>query len=74
MMLSVTQAICTCTRSDNLILGMAASCRWGVESGKLMYPSTFGHVPTCVYMSRNRGSSTCPWYTVGGKMSDKNLE
>jgi TRAP-type uncharacterized transport system substrate-binding protein len=20
------------------------------------------------------GSSTCPWYTVGGKMSDKNLE
>jgi len=22
----------------------------------------------------SRGSSTCPWYTVGGKMSDKNLE
>src|SRR5215469_4581081 len=21
-----------------------------------------------------KGSSTCPWYTVGGKMSDKNLE
>jgi hypothetical protein len=21
----------------------------------------------------SRGSSTCPWYTVGGKMSDKNL-
>jgi hypothetical protein len=22
----------------------------------------------------SRGSSTCPWYTVGGKMSEKNLE
>jgi len=22
----------------------------------------------------SRGSSTCPWYTVGGKISDKNLE
>jgi len=22
----------------------------------------------------SRGSSTCPWYTVGEKMSDKNLE
>jgi len=22
----------------------------------------------------SRGSSKCPWYTVGGKMSDKNLE
>jgi len=22
----------------------------------------------------SRGSSTCPWYTVGGKMSDKNLQ
>jgi len=22
----------------------------------------------------SRGSSTCPWYTVGGKMSDKNVE
>jgi hypothetical protein len=22
----------------------------------------------------SRGSSTCPWYTVGGKMGDKNLE
>jgi hypothetical protein len=21
-----------------------------------------------------RGGSTCPWYTVGGKMNDKNLE
>jgi hypothetical protein len=22
----------------------------------------------------SRGSSTCPWYTVGGKISDKNME
>jgi hypothetical protein len=22
----------------------------------------------------SRGSSMCPWYTVGGKISDKNLE
>jgi hypothetical protein len=22
----------------------------------------------------SRGSSTCPWYTVGRKISDKNLE
>jgi hypothetical protein len=22
----------------------------------------------------SRGSSTCPWYTVGEKLSDKNLE
>jgi hypothetical protein len=36
---------------DNLIPGMAAACRWGVESGKLTYPSTFGHVATCVYTS-----------------------
>jgi hypothetical protein len=40
---------------------MAAAYRWGVESGKLMYPSS-------------RGSSKYPCYTVGGKTSDKNLE
>jgi hypothetical protein len=34
--------------SDNLISGMATACRWGVELGKLMYPSTFGH---SIYMS-----------------------
>jgi hypothetical protein len=27
----------------------------------------------CSFLS-SRGSSTCPWYTVGGKMIDKNLE
>jgi hypothetical protein len=45
---------------------MAAACRFGVESGKLMYPSTFG-------FQSSIGSSTCLWYTVG-KISDKNLE
>jgi hypothetical protein len=40
---------------------MAAACHWGIESGKLMYPN-------------RRESSICPWYTVGGKMSGKNLE
>jgi hypothetical protein len=62
---------------------MAAVCHWGDESGKPLYTITFGHVSTCIYMSyrpndhsfpNSRGSSTCPWYTVGGKMSDKNLE
>jgi hypothetical protein len=45
------------TYYNNLILGMAAACRWSVEWGKLRYPSTFGHVPNCVYMS----------YRVGGR-------
>jgi hypothetical protein len=30
--------------SDILIPGMTAPCHWGVESGKLVYPSTFGHL------------------------------
>jgi hypothetical protein len=62
---------------------MTAGCRWNVESGKLMYQSMFEYVPTCVYMIINqmsysfpnsRRSSTCPWYTLGRKMVDKNLE
>jgi hypothetical protein len=63
---------------------MAAACGWGIEPRKLMYPSTSGHVPTGVYMryrqnelflSRSSGgSSTFSWYTVGRKMSDKNLK
>jgi hypothetical protein len=48
------------TRCDNLLPGMAAACRWGVESGKLMYPSTFGHVPTCVYMSHRPNEPFVP--------------
>jgi hypothetical protein len=39
------------TWCDNLILGMITAVRWGVELGKLMYPSTFGHVPTFINMS-----------------------
>jgi len=31
-------------RCDNLIPGIVAACRWGVESGKLVYSGTFGHV------------------------------
>jgi hypothetical protein len=48
------------TRRENLIPGMAAACRWGVESGKLMYPSTSGYVPTCVYMSHIPNESFVP--------------
>jgi hypothetical protein len=40
------------TMCDSLIPGIALACRWSVECGKLiMYPSTFEHVSTCVYMS-----------------------
>jgi hypothetical protein len=39
------------TQGDNLISEMAAACCWGVESGKVMYPSTFGHASTCIYIS-----------------------
>jgi hypothetical protein len=30
---------------------LAAGGGGGVESGKFMYPTTFGHVPSCLYMS-----------------------
>jgi hypothetical protein len=39
------------TWSDNVIPGMVTAYSWGVEPGKFMYQSTFGHVPTCIYMS-----------------------
>jgi hypothetical protein len=49
-----------------------------------MYSSTSGHVSTCVYMGQRLKESfvskqqskqyTCPWCTIGGKVSDKNLE
>jgi len=48
------------TRCDNLILGIVAACRWVVESGKLVYSSTFGHVPTCVYLSHRPNESFVP--------------
>jgi hypothetical protein len=67
------------TRCDNLIPGIAAACRWGVESGKLMYPSTFGHVPICVYMSHRQNESFVPKQQRGQYVSvvycwRKNLE
>jgi hypothetical protein len=43
--------LCKYTWCDNLIPGIVATCRWVVESGKLVYSRTFGHVQTCVYMS-----------------------
>jgi hypothetical protein len=48
------------TRCDNLIHGKSAACRWGIESGKLMYPSTFGHIPTCVDLSHRPNESFVP--------------
>jgi hypothetical protein len=48
------------TWCDNLIPGIVPACRWGVASGKLVYSSTFGHVPTCVYMSHRPNESFVP--------------
>jgi len=42
---------------DNLIPGIVAAYRWGVESGKLVYSSMFGHVPTCVDMRQKSNES-----------------
>jgi hypothetical protein len=61
---------------------MAAACGLDVKLGKLMYPGMFGGDPTFVYMSCSPNESYIPkqqrknmylWYTVGRKMSDKNL-
>ena len=49
-----------CTKCNNLIPGIVTACRCGVESGKLLYSSTFGHVPTCVYMSYRPNDSFVP--------------
>jgi len=43
-----------------VIPGIVAACRWGVESGKLVYSSKSGHVPTCVYMSHRPNESFIP--------------
>jgi len=48
------------TRCDNLIPGIVAACRCGVEPGKLVYSSTSGHVPTCVYTSHSLNESFVP--------------
>jgi hypothetical protein len=57
---------------------MAAACRWSVESGKLMYPSTFGHVPIRVYISYRLNDSFVPKQQRKKCMSvvhcDKNLD
>ena len=45
---SIGTGVTVCTRRDNLIPGIVAACRWDVESGKLVYSTKFGHVPTCV--------------------------
>jgi hypothetical protein len=39
---------------------MAAACRWGVDSGKLVYPSTFEHVPTFVCVNYRPSKSFVP--------------
>jgi len=48
------------TRCDNLVPGTVAACRWGAESGKLAYSSTFGHIPTGDYMSHRPNESFVP--------------
>ena len=48
------------TSCDNLIPGIVAAFCWGVESSKLVYSSTFGHVPTYVYMSHRPNESFVP--------------
>jgi hypothetical protein len=47
-------------KCDNLIPGMVAACRWGVDSGKFLYSGTFVHVPTWVYMSHRPNESFVP--------------
>ena len=49
-----------CTRCDNLIPGIVAVCRWGVESGKFVYLITLGHGPPCVYMIHRPDESFVP--------------
>ena len=72
-----------CTWCDNLIPGIVAAV-----AGVLSQANTCTQVHLDMFqlaftwatdqMSRSfpssRGSSTCTWYTVGGNMSDKNLE
>jgi hypothetical protein len=57
------------------LLSMFASCCVHEIKG-LGLPSTHFHVTDQISPSfpSSRGSSTSPWYTVGGKIWDKNLE
>jgi hypothetical protein len=56
---------------------MATACCRGVESDKLMYPSMFGNVPSCVYLSYGQAAEKVVCVRgmlLGGIMSDNNLE
>jgi hypothetical protein len=62
---------------------MTSVFHWGVQSDELAYPSTFGHVPTCVYVSYRPDELLVPKQQkkryvsavfCWRKMSDKNLE
>jgi hypothetical protein len=58
--LCISLVILTHTRCDNLIPGIVAACRWSVESGKIVYSRTFGHVPTSVYINHRPNESFVP--------------
>ena len=67
----------------HLIPGTVTGCRWGIESDKLVYSArldmfqlafTRATDQTSRSIPSSRGSSTCLWYTVSGRMSDKKLE
>jgi len=49
----------SCTQARLYMFQLAFT--WATDQMSRSFPSS-------------RGSITCPWYTVGGKMSDKNLE
>jgi hypothetical protein len=46
---------------------MAAASHWDVESGKLLYPSKFGHIATSIYQAAENAV-----HDSGKKMSTKN--
>jgi hypothetical protein len=58
------------------------TCRWSVVSDKPTYPSKFGHVPSCVYISYRPNEPFVPKHQEAvqfviycwRKISDKNLE
>jgi hypothetical protein len=71
------------TRCNNLIPGMPAVCHWVPSQANLSTQAhldmfqpafTWGKDQMSFSLPNHRGSSMCPWYTVGRKMSDKNTE
>jgi len=48
------------TWCENLIPRIVAACRWGAVLGKFVHSSSFGCVPTCVYMSHRPNESFVP--------------